>query len=80
MRNYCKFKAIPAYYWKPTQVQFRAVNKQLIKIPYIAPDFPILLGSQEVYVTLYNYDTGADVLLGHDFIKKLMPITIEKNL
>lgn len=64
MSSYCKFKTIPAYYWKPTQVQFRVVNKPLIKIPYISLDFPILLGSQEVYVTLYNYDNDADMLLG----------------
>ena len=45
MSSCCKYKAIPTYYWKPTQIQFRAVNKQLIQISYIAPDSPLLLGA-----------------------------------
>lgn len=78
MSGCCGFKAIPAYHWKPTQVQFRAVNKQLMKIPYGALDFPLLLDSQEVYVTLYNYDTGTNMMLGQDFMKNICQLPLKE--
>jgi len=63
MNSYAKHGAIPSYYWQPIDISFRAVNKSEIKIKYIAPDFPILIQEEKVSVTLYCYDTGADILL-----------------
>lgn len=54
MSSCCKYKAIPSYHWKPTTVHFKEANKQLMNISHVAPEFPIGLASQEVYVTLYN--------------------------
>ena len=64
IRSCYKYKEIPSYYWQPTQIQFRAVNQQIVKIYFVALDFPILLNNLVTYVTLYNYDSGVDILLG----------------
>lgn len=74
MSSCWKYKAILAYYWQPTKVHFKAVNKQLMKISYVAPDFPIYISSTIVYVTLYNYDNGSNIILGQDFLKRHIPM------
>lgn len=79
MSSCYKYKAIPAYYWQPTKVHFKVVNKQLMNISYGAPDFPIYISSTIVYVTLYNYDTRFDILLGQDFVKRHMPMIFNKH-
>jgi hypothetical protein len=79
MNSYAKHGAIPSYYWQPIDISFRAVNKSEIKIKYIAPDFPILIQEEKVSVTLYCYDTGADILLGQDFVNKCLPFMIGNN-
>ena len=55
MSSCCKYKAIPSYYWKPTQIQFRAVNKELISIQHFSSNFPLLLDGIVTYVTLYSW-------------------------
>lgn len=76
MNSCAKHGAIPSYYWQPIDIYFRAVNKSEIKIKYIALDFPILIQEAKVAVTLYCYDTGADILLGQDFVNKCLPFVI----
>ena len=71
-----QFKAIPAYYWQPTQIQFHVVNKEIMAILHVAPDFPIMLNDVPMYVTLYSRDTGADIFLGQDFVKRHMPLIV----
>lgn len=61
MSSCCKYKAIPAYYWQPTQIQFHVVNKEIMAIHHVAPDFPIMLNDVPTYVTLYSHDIGADI-------------------
>jgi hypothetical protein len=76
MSSCCKYKAIPAYYWQPTQIQFHVVNKEIMAILHVAPDFPIMLNDVPTYVTLYSRDTGADIFLGQDFVKRHMPLIV----
>jgi hypothetical protein len=76
MNSCAKYGAIPSYYWKPINIGFRAVNKNEIKIKSIAPDFPIMIQGAKVAVNLYCYDTGADILLGQDFVNKCLPFVI----
>ena len=76
MNSCAKHGAIPIYYWQPIDISFRVVNKSEIKIKYITPDFPILIQEAKVSVTLYCYDTGADILLGQDFVNKCLPFVI----
>ena len=45
-----------------------------MKMSYVALDFPIYISSTIVYVTLYNYDTRSDILLGQDFVKRHIPM------
>jgi hypothetical protein len=78
--NSCeKYGAIPSYYWQPINIAFRAVNKTEIKIQSFAPDFPILIQGTKVAVNLYCFDTGADILLGQDFVNRCLPFTIGNN-
>ena len=79
MSSFCKYKFIPSYFWKHTQIHFGAVDKVLIEIKYIAPDFPILLGNVRTYVTFYCFDTGADMLLGQDFVKFFFPMLVKEE-
>lgn len=79
MSSCYNYKVIPTYYWKPTKVHFKVVNKQLMKISYVAHDFPIYISSTIVYVTLYNYDTGSNILLGQYFVKRHMPMIVDKD-
>jgi hypothetical protein len=57
-------------------IAFRAVNKTEIKIQSFAPDFPIIIQGAKVAVNLYCYDTGADILLGQDFVNRCLPFVI----
>ena len=41
MCSCCKFGAISSYYWQPTKLSFRDVNKELMEINHISPDFPV---------------------------------------
>ena len=50
-----------------------------MEISHIAPEFPIFLNDVQVFVTLYSFDTGADVLLGQDFLKKYFPVTFGQD-
>jgi hypothetical protein len=79
MNSCAKHGAIPSYYWQPIDISFRAVNKTELKIQYIAPDFPIYLQEEKVSVNLYCFDTGADILLGQDFVNKCLPMMIGKD-
>jgi hypothetical protein len=79
MNSCAKYGALPSYYWQPVDISFRVVNKTELKIKYIAPDFPIYLQEEKVPVTLYCFDTGADILLGQDFVNKCLPCTIGNN-
>jgi len=76
MNPCAKYGAIPSYYWQPIDIGFRAFNKTEIKIKSIAPDFPIMIQGAKVAVNLYCYDTGADILLGQDFVNKCLPFVI----
>lgn len=60
-------------------MHFKDVNKQIMKISYVAPDFPTYISSTIVYVTLYNYDTGSNILLGQYFLKSHMPMISYKD-
>lgn len=40
------------------------------------PDFPIMIQGAKVVVNLYCYDTGADILLGQDFVNRCLPFVI----
>jgi hypothetical protein len=79
MNSCAKYGAIPSYYWQPINISFRAVNKSELKIKYIAPDFPIYIQEEKVFVSLYCFDTGADILLGQDFVNKCFPFTVGTN-
>ena len=79
MNSCAKFGALPSYYWQPVDISFRAVNKTELKIKFIAPDFPIYIQEEKVPVTLYCFDTGADILLGQDFVNKCLPLTVGCN-
>ena len=70
MSSCWKHKAIPSNFWQ---------HKELIEIKYIAPYFPILLGNVRTYVTLYFFDTGADMLLGQDFVKKHFHMLVKEE-
>jgi len=76
MNSCAKFGAIPEYYWQPVNISFHAVNKTELKISHIAPDFPIYIQDAKVSVTFYSFDTGADILLGQDFVNKCLPMTV----
>ena len=76
--NSCeKHSAIPEYYWKPTNLQFIAVNKTLMTIRSMAPDFLIILNGIPTSVNLYNFDTCSDILLGQDFVRRHLPLVVE---
>jgi len=79
MCSCCKFGAIPSYYWQPTKLSLRAVNKELMQINYISPDFPVYLNHVQTYVTLYSFDTRSNILLGQDFLKRFLPVTFGKD-
>jgi len=50
-----------------------------MEINYISLDFPVYLNHVQTYVTLYSFDTGSDVLLGQDFLKRFLPVTFGKD-
>jgi hypothetical protein len=79
MNSCAKYGAIPSYYWQPINIAFRAVNKTEIKIQSFAPDFPIIVQGAKVPINLYCFDTGADILLGQDFVNRCLPFTIGSN-
>jgi hypothetical protein len=79
MNSCAKYGAIPSYFWQPMNISFRAVNKTEIRIQSFAPDFPIIIKGVKVPVNLYCFDTGADVLLGQDFVNRCLPFTVGEN-
>ena len=79
MNSCAKYGAIPSYYWQPINIAFRAINKTEIKIQSFAPYFPIIVQGDKVTINLYCFDTGADILLGQDFVNRCPPFTIGRN-
>jgi hypothetical protein len=79
MNSCAKNGALPAYYWLPVDISFRAVKKTELKIKFIAPDFPIYIQEEKVLVNLYCFDTGVDILLGQYFVNKCLPLTVGNN-
>lgn len=79
MNSCAKYGAIPSYYWQSIDIAFRAVNKTEIIIQSFAPDFPIIIQGAKVAVNIYCFDTGANILLGHDFVNRCLPFTIGSN-
>jgi hypothetical protein len=50
-----------------------------MSIKGFAPYFPLYLNGVKTTVNLYNFDTGSDILLGHDFVNKYLPMTVGTN-
>lgn len=48
-----------------------------MEIIHIAPDFPLCLNNFQVFVTLYNFYTGTNFLLGQDLLKKLILVIFD---
>jgi len=77
MNSCAKHSAIPEYYWKPTKLQFIAINKMLMIIRSMAPDFLIILNGIHTFVNLYSFDTCSYILLGQDFVRRHLPLVVE---
>jgi hypothetical protein len=76
MFSCARFGAITEYYWKPIQTFLIVLNKIKIPIKGFAPYFPLYMNGVKTIVNLYNFDTGSDILLGHDFANKYLPMTV----
>ena len=48
----------------------------LMNIRAMAPDFPIILNGIPISVNLYSFDTGSDILLGQDFVRRHLPLVL----
>jgi hypothetical protein len=74
-----KSGAIPCYFWEPVQTRVKAINGEPLPISRYAPRFPILINDMPCTVTLYEYNAGANILLGQDFVHQHLPFTTEQE-
>jgi len=70
------FKAILEYFWKPTYLNFRVVNKTPMTTIVFCIDFPINIYGHSTSVNLYHFDTGYDILPGQYFVRRHLPMAV----
>lgn len=50
-----------------------------MSIKGFAHDFPLHLNEVKTTVNLYNFDTGSDIFLEHDYLNRYLPMTVRTN-
>lgn len=45
----------------------------------MAPDFSIILNGITTSINLYSFDTGSDIFLGQDFLRRHLPLVVEAS-